>query len=63
MQNLPARHHDLQPEAGGKERGHVLHCTHNLLKVVKDQQNLVLYPSLRVEIPQLKIERVRGFPP
>ena len=23
----------------------------------------VLYPSLRVEIPEIKIERVRGFPP
>jgi hypothetical protein len=23
----------------------------------------VLYPSLRVEIPQIKVERMRGFPP
>ena len=33
----------------------------------QQQQNplviVVLYPSLRVEIPESKIERVRGFPP
>ena len=30
---------------------------------VKCHEIRVLYPSLRVEIPEIKIESVRGFPP